>query len=48
MSQSLFRRSTSLALAALFTLALLGGIDGLSQPQDEGVMQWAQQSSIQA
>ncbi len=47
MSQSLIRRSTSLALAALFTLALLGGIDDLSQPHDS-VMQWAQQSSIQA
>ena len=31
----------------LFTLALLGSVDQLAQPHDT-VMQWAQQSSIQA
>ena len=48
MSQSLIHRTLSLCLAVSFTLALLGGIDGLSQPAREGMMQWAQQSSIQA
>ncbi|MBL8308242.1 MAG: hypothetical protein JNM33_16235 [Rubrivivax sp.] len=47
MSQSLIQRSTSACLALLFTLALLGSIEGLSRPH-ETVLQWAQQSSIQA
>ncbi len=48
MSNRLIHRATSLCLAALFTLAMLGGIDSLSQHPEAAVLQWAQQSSIQA
>ena len=47
MSQSLIQRSVSLCLAAVLTLAMLGGIDQLSQP-DEQPPQWAQQTSVRA
>ena len=47
MSKSLIQRGLSLSLAALVTLAMLGGIDQLSQG-DEPVPQWAQQTSVRA
>jgi hypothetical protein len=44
MLQSLIRRAVSLTLAAVFTVAMLGSIDSLSQP-DAGAAQWAQKSN---
>ncbi|MDP1900902.1 MAG: hypothetical protein Q8K96_10675 [Rubrivivax sp.] len=35
MSQNLIPRSVALCLAALFTLAVLGGIDQLAQPGEQ-------------
>jgi len=47
MSQSLIQRCASLGLAAFLTLAMLGGINELSLP-DEATPQWAQQTSVRA
>lgn len=42
-----FHRSLSLAVAALLTLGMLGGIDQLSQRED-GPRQWAQTEPVRA
>ncbi len=47
MSQSLIQRASSLCLAAVLTLAMLGGINGLSAPAD-GAPQWAQNTALRA
>lgn len=47
MQRRLSHRLFSLCLAATFTLAILGGIDHLSQP-DEAPAQWAQSTSTRA
>lgn len=47
MSQSLIQRSISLGLAAMLTLALLGGLDHLAQP-GEPPAQMAQQTAAHA
>lgn len=47
MSPSFFQRSLSLALSVVLTVAMLGGIDQLSQ-HEEPPAQWAQQTSTQA
>lgn len=47
MQTRLFARTLSLCLAATLTLAMLGGIDQLAQP-DETAPQWAQQISTRA
>ena len=47
MFHRLFPRALSLALSAVLTLGMLGGIDHLAQP-DEGGAQWAQRSSPRA
>lgn len=47
MQQRLVARTLSLCLAATLTLAMLGGIDRLSQP-DETAPLWAQQTSLRA
>ncbi len=38
-------RAVSFAFAAIVTLGVLGGIDGLSQPPADHVPQWAQQAA---
>jgi len=47
MSSRFFERSLSLSLAAVLTLAMLGGIDRLSQ-RDDGPVQWAQTTPTRA
>ena len=47
MFKSLIQRGVSLVLAAVVTLAMLGGIDHLAQP-DPQVPQWAQQTAPRA
>ena len=47
MQQNLSHRIFALCLAATFTLAMLGGIDQLSQ-RDEAPAQWAQSASTRA
>jgi hypothetical protein len=47
MQKSLIARTLSLCLAATLTLAMLGGIHQLAQP-DEAAPQWAQQTSTRA
>lgn len=47
MFKRLLERALSLGLAALITLAMLGGIDQLAQP-DESAPQWAAKSSTRA
>jgi hypothetical protein len=47
MSPSLIQRSLSLGLAAMLTLALLGGLDYLAQPA-EPPAQMAQQTAAHA
>ena len=47
MQRHLTHRIFSLCLAATFTLAILGGIDQLSQ-RDEAPAQWAQSTSTRA
>ena len=47
MQTRLFERAVALCLAAVVTLAMLGGIDQLAQ-RDEASSQWAQQTSHQA
>ncbi len=44
MFKRLLERALSLGLAALLTLAMLGGIDQLAQP-DESAPQWAVRSA---
>jgi len=47
MHTTFIHRSVSFSLAALVTLAMLGGIDQLSQhPQPAAI--WAQQTAVQA
>ncbi len=45
MFSKLIQRCVSIALAAVLTLGMLGGIDSLSQPADSGAAQWAQQAA---
>jgi hypothetical protein len=47
MTKTLIQRGISLVLAAAVTLAMLGGIDHLAQP-DEQQPQWAQQTAHRA
>lgn len=47
MQTRLVARTLSLCLAATLTLAMLGGINQLAQP-DEAAPQWAQQTSTRA
>ena len=47
MQRRLTHRIFGLCLAATFTLAILGGIDQLSQ-RDEAPAQWAQSASTRA
>jgi hypothetical protein len=47
MSTRLIQRSLSLCLAVLLTVAMLGGIDSLSQRED-GPVQWAQTEPTRA
>ena len=47
MQRRLIHRLLSLCLSATFTLAILGGIDQLSQP-DEAPAQWAQTTATRA
>ncbi|HZF81768.1 MAG TPA: hypothetical protein VEZ89_18470 [Rubrivivax sp.] len=47
MQTSFFERTVSLSLAAVLTVAMLGGIDHLSQ-QPQPAAQWAQQTSVRA
>ena len=47
MFHRLFPRALSLALSAVLTLGMLGGIDHLAQP-DEGDAQWAQHTTHRA
>ncbi len=47
MQRRLFERAISLCLAATVTLAILGGIDQLSQP-DTAPAQWAQATATRA
>lgn len=47
MSPSLFQRCLSLALSAVLTVAVMGGIDQLSQ-HEASPTQWAQQGSTRA
>jgi hypothetical protein len=47
MQQRLVARTLSLCLAATLTLAMLGGIHQLAQP-DEAAPQWAQQTPLRA
>jgi hypothetical protein len=47
MQQRLVARTLSLCLAATLTLAMLGGINHLAQP-DETAPLWAQQASVAA
>jgi hypothetical protein len=45
MFTKLIQRSVSIALAAVLTVGMLGGIDSLSQPGDSSAAQWAQQAA---
>jgi len=45
MFKKLIQRSVSIALAAVLTLGMLGGIDNLSQPDNGTAAQWAQQAA---
>jgi hypothetical protein len=47
MQTTFIHRSISLSLAAVLTLAMLGGIDQLSQPEPAAT-QWAQQTAVRA
>lgn len=47
MSTSLFQRLSSMTLSVLLTMAMLGGIDSLSQ-HPVPAEQWAQQTSHRA
>lgn len=47
MQQRLIARTLSLCLAATLTLAMLGGINQLAQP-DEAAPLWAQQTATRA
>ena len=47
MFKRLLERVLSLGLAAMLTLAMLGSIDHLAQP-DESAPQWAQQTTPRA
>jgi hypothetical protein len=44
MLNKLIQRSVSIAMAAVLTPSMLGGIDSLSQPE-AGAAQWAQQAA---
>ncbi len=46
MFQRILHRAFSFALAAVVTAGMLGGIDGIFQP-DEGSPQWAQTAGDQ-
>jgi hypothetical protein len=41
----LLSRAFSVAMAAVITLGMLGGIDALSQPDLQAALQWAQQAA---
>jgi hypothetical protein len=43
----ILHRTLSIALSAMLTLSMLGGIDRLSQPTG-ATEQWAQQTSVRA
>ena len=47
MQTTFIQRSVSLSLAAVLTLAMLGGIDRLSQ-HTQPAAQWAQQTAVRA
>ena len=47
MQTTFIQRSVSLSLAAVLTLAMLGGIDQLSQ-QPQPAALWAQRTAVQA
>ena len=47
MQTTFIQRSVSLSLAAVLTLAMLGGIDRLSQ-HPQPAQQWAQQTAVRA
>lgn len=47
MQTTLIQRSISLSLATVLTLAMLGGIDQLSQ-QPQAATQWAQNTAVRA
>ena len=47
MQTTFIQRSVSLGLAVVLTLAMLGGIEQLSQ-QPQPAAQWAQQTSVRA
>jgi len=47
MQNAFIHRSISLGLAAVLTLAMLGGIDQLSQ-QPQAASLWAQQTAVRA
>ncbi len=48
MQTRFLHRSLSLSLAAVLTLAMLGGIDRLAQQPDNSAPQWAQQTAVRA
>ncbi|HLL10379.1 MAG TPA: hypothetical protein VK439_07310 [Rubrivivax sp.] len=47
MQTTFIQRTISLSLAAVLTVAMLGGIDHLSQQSQPGT-QWAQQTAVRA
>jgi hypothetical protein len=47
MQTTFFHRTVSLSLAGLLTLAMLGGVDHLSQ-QRQPATQWAQHTTVHA
>lgn len=47
MQPSFLHRSVSIGLAFVLTLAMLGGIDGLAQPE-AAAPQWAQNTAVRA
>lgn len=47
MAKNLFHRSIAFSLAAMLTLAMLGGIDHLAQTEPQPA-QWAQHSTPRA
>ncbi len=48
MQARLVHRSLSFCLAAVLTLAMLGGIDHLASPHDAAAPQWAQNTAVRA